>query len=135
MLFEALAPVLDSPAEKQLDAACAATGARISRVFSSPVSEMHTTRKTVSDASSAMGDTPPARLTHRGLLQISTREPAFAPVMTIEQLIESLDDLDAEPSQAAGRYTPQTSHNHNSPWPSIPHFQPLLSNHEPPPDE
>lgn len=65
-LFRAPAPVLDVAAVKRLEAACAAAGTIISRVFSSTASEMHTPRTTASDVSSTICDTPQPRREKRG---------------------------------------------------------------------
>lgn len=60
---------------------------------------------------------------------------ALAPVVTPEQLMASMDDLDAELNPGAGLNTPPTFHHPVSPGLSPPHLLPLLAQHEPPWDE
>lgn len=89
----------------------------------------------VSDASYTIGNTLPALRANRVLSEMSPRKKALAPVVTLEQLMASLEDLDAELNQRAGRHTPPTPHHPASPGLSPFHLLPLLDHHEPPWDE
>lgn len=91
---------------------------------------MHTPRTITSRRSSTIGETPPARITHRGRSQMSPREAALAPMVTPEELMASLEDLDAELGKASGHNTPSASHHPESPGQSLSNFQPLLAQHE-----
>lgn len=132
LLFRATTPLLDLTADKRLDAACAAVGTRISRVFFSTVSEALATRAVDSRGSLNVEDNPPARIDRRGTSQMSPRDAKFAPVVTPEQLMASLESLDANLGEAAGHHTPLALHHLASPGLSPSDLQPLNAHHEPP---
>lgn len=101
--------VLDPVSCERLEAACAAAGTRISRTYSSTVSEVHTPRLVASRDNLTIGYTPPARIVHRGHSQMSPPEAELAPVVTPEQLMVSLEELDSEVGQATRRRTSSAS--------------------------
>lgn len=63
-------------------------------------SVINTPRTTASDVSSTVCDTPSARRAQRGRSQMSPWEAALAPVVTPEQLLASLEKLDAAMDQS-----------------------------------
>lgn len=108
---------------------CKVQPEQISRTYATTVSEMHTPPAITYLGSSTIGDTPPTRITHLGRSQMSSREAALLPVVTSEERMASLEDMDATLGQASGHNT-SALHHPLSPGLLPSHFQLTIASNE-----